>query len=93
MNNDEIFENIENNYNENIKNCEIVLSNLGITVRVNENEYKPLSQILEELSMKWSSLTDPRGELIKEWICKTIAGIRNSNFLNIIIENLHRKSK
>jgi len=86
-----IYKQIENDYCENINNCEKELLNLGINVRISENEYKPLSLVIEELSEKWSFLTDTRGQIIKQWICEQIAGIKNINFLLMIIEKLHKK--
>lgn len=88
---DNTIKRINETYQLNIKEIEKTLLNVGINIRKNKDEYKLLPQVLEELSLQWEALFTEENKFIKKWICKVIAGIRDTNFLKRLIDNLHKK--
>jgi len=89
MENDNTLKRINETYQNNIEQIEKELLNIGIDIRKNKNEYRLLPKVLEEISTQWDELSLEENKFIKIWICQTIAGIRDKNYLIALIDNLH----
>jgi len=90
MKNDEVLERINNTYKFNLENTEKVLSNFGIDIRKNKDELKSLSEILEEISTKWDELSTEENKYLNKWICMSIAGIKDENYLRVLIDKMSK---
>ena len=85
-----ILKRINETYQKNIEQIGKELSYIGINVRKNKNEYKLLPEVIKEISTQWDELSMEDNKIHKEWICRTIAGIRDKNYLIVLIDNLHK---
>lgn len=83
---------INKTYQLNIEEIEKSLLNIGINIKKNEKEYKPFSDVLQEISMQWETLSTDENKFIKEYICRVVAGIRDMNFLKAIINSMHKNT-
>ena len=93
MKNDEVLERINNTYKFNLENTEKVLSNFGINIRKNKDELKSLPEILEEISAKWDELSTEENKYLNKWICMSIAGIKDENYLRVLIDKMRKEIK
>ena len=86
MDNDKTLERINNTYQNNLEHIEKVLLNVGINIRKDKYELKSLSEILKKISMKWDELSTEENKFINKWICMSIAGIKDENYLRVLID-------
>ena len=92
MENDKTLEKINNTYQNNLEHIEKVLLNVGINIRKDKYELKPLSEILKKISMKWDELSTEENKFINKWICVSIAGIKDANYLNVLIDKMSKEN-
>jgi len=90
MDNDKTLERINNTYQNNLEHIEKVLLNVGINIRKDKYELKSLSEILKKISMKWDELSTEENKFINRWICISIAGIKDANYLNVLINKISK---
>jgi len=90
MENDKTLERINNTYQNNLEHIEKVLLNIGINIRKDKYELKSLSEILKKISMKWDELSTEENKFINKWICISIAGIKDANYLSVLIDKLSK---
>ena len=91
MENDKTLERIDNTYKNNLEYIEKILLNVGINIRKDKYELKSLSEILEEISMKWDELSTEENKFINKWICISIAGIKDANYLKVLIDKMNKE--
>jgi len=91
MGNDKTLERIDNTYKNNLEYIEKILLNVGINIRKDKYELKSLSEILEEISMKWDELSTEENKFINKWICISIAGIKDANYLKVLIDKMNKE--
>jgi len=89
MENNKTLEKINNTYQNNLEQIEKVLLNIGINIRKDKDELKSLSEVLEEISTKWDELSTEENKFINKWICMNIAGIKDENYLRVLIDKLN----
>jgi len=92
MQNDKTLERINNTYQTNLEHIEKVLLNVKINIRKNKDELKSLSEILEEISTKWDELSTEENKFINKWICMSIAGIKDENYLRVLIDKINKEN-
>lgn len=69
-----------------INNVEIALKRVDVKLRDSESEFRDFGSVLEELAGKWDTLT----EVEQANISKAIAGVRQANMFNILMQNMGR---
>jgi len=69
-----------------INNVEIALRRVDIQLRESEDEFRDFGDVLEELAGKWDTLT----EVEQANISKAIAGVRQANMFNVLMQNMSR---
>lgn len=74
----------------NFEEIEKAFLNIGINVRKNENEFKSFPEVIDELASKWQLLSKPEDNILKEWICRILVGIRKSNVFKVIMDKLSK---
>ena len=87
-----ILERIDNTYKNNLKQIEEVLLDIGISIRKNKDELKSLLEILEEISEKWDELSTKENKYLNKWICISIAGIKDENYLRVLIDKMRKEN-
>ena len=92
MENDKTLERINNTYQNNLEHIEKVLLNVGINIRKDKYELKSLSEILKKISMKWDELSTEENKFINKWICMSIAGIKDENYLRVLIDKMSKEN-
>ena len=90
MENDKTLERIDNTYQNNLEHIEKVLLNVGINIRKDKYELKSLLEILKKISIKWDELSTEENKYINKWICMSIAGIKDANYLSVLIDKISK---
>ena len=90
--NDKTLERIDNTYKNNLKQIKEALLDIGIDIRKNKDELKSLSEIFEEISTKWDELSTEENKYLNKWICMSIAGIKDENYLRVLIDKMRKEN-
>jgi TP901 family phage tail tape measure protein len=72
-----------------INNVEIALSRVNIKLRDSDVSFRDFSAVLEELAGKWNTLN----EVEQANIGKAIAGVRQRNMFNVLMQNMNMALK
>ena len=68
---------------ESLNNVEKVLKTFNITLRDNVNEFRPMGEVLDEISSKWNTY----GTVQQQQIAGAIAGVRQQNIFLSLMQN------
>lgn len=79
----------EDGTTEKLSDVETTLSKVGINLRKDMTEYNSVSDVLDALAAKWSSLT----EVQQKAISQAVSGKQYNNFFNAMMENYDRVQK
>lgn len=88
-----IIKRIDDTYHVNLERTEKALLHIGINIRKSEKEYKSLPEVLEEISLQWEALSTEGNKFIKEATCIGVAGMRDKNFLIVVLDKMSESEK
>lgn len=69
-----------------LNNVESALARVDIKLRDSKNEFRDMSDVLQDVAKKWDSLN----EIEQANLSKSIAGIRQVNIFNVLMKNMNQ---